>query len=376
HIREFYGKEDRDLEFLKTRLVIDFLQGRVLKLERDPLALLRELFQKFFSTASDKKQKRLADFLYHLKGGGYYEYDYAKRETHVKSSLLTLLKALTPSKWYSLDGLLKYGFYRDLYLYVIQPDRYGSELYFSKSHGGAYGGYERTYVRRENYTQVVTAPFLKTTFFLFAAFGLLDLAYNLPENPEIQERNKAYLSPFDGLRYVRLTPLGAYAIGLQKSYKATVHEESANVALDDKRLILTLEGQDPLKQMVLEKMADKISNTCYKVNYQSFLKECATRKDIKQKIEMFRDLVSETPPPVWQDFLQDVQNKINPLVKQSKLTAFRLQESKELIALFAQDEVLKKYVLKAEGFHVLIEQKDISKIKKRLEEFGYFIDNI
>ncbi|MCP4397735.1 MAG: hypothetical protein GY801_10610, partial [bacterium] len=93
HIREFYGKEDRDLEFLKTRLVIDFLQGRVLKLERDPLALLRDLFQKFFSTASDKKQKRLADFLYHLKGGGYYEYDYAKRETHVKSSLLTLLKA-------------------------------------------------------------------------------------------------------------------------------------------------------------------------------------------------------------------------------------------------------------------------------------------
>lgn len=376
HISEFYGKEDRELEFLKTRLAIDFLQGRELKLEREPLVLLRELFQTFFSKASGKGQKRLSDFLYHLKGGAYYEYDYAKRETHVKSALLSLLKALSPSEWYSLDGLLKYCFYRDLYLDVIQPNQYGSELYFSKANSYGYGGYERAYVRQENYKQVVTAPFLKTILFLFSSFGLLDIAYDLPENLEIQERNKGYLSPFDGLRYVRLTSLGAYVIGLDKSYKPAVHEENANVALDDKRLILTIEGQDPLKQMVLEKMADKISDTCYKVSYQSFLKECATKKDIKQKITMFTDLVSETPPPVWQDFLQDVQNKINPLVKQSKLTAFSLQESKELIALFARDDVLKKHVLKAEGFHVLIEQTNIPKVKKRLEEFGYFIDNI
>ena len=376
HIDEFYEGEDRNLDLLKTRLVIDFLMGRTLRLEQEPLHALRMLFQDFFSKAADKNENRLYAFLYHLKGGGYYEYDYEKREKRVKKALLDLLKALLPSEWYSIDLLLKYSFYRDFYFEVVQPGRYGSELYFNKANSYGYGGYERVYIRKENYREVVVAPFLKTFFFLCSAFGLLDIAYDAPENSVYQERDKAYLSPFDGLRYLRLTPLGAYVIGLRKNYEAVVQEKRANVLLDDKRLILTLEGQDPLKQMILEKMADKLNDTCYKVSYQSFLKECTTQKDIKQKIKMFTDLVSDSTPPVWQDFLQDVLNKINPLVKQTKLTVFSLQENKELISLFARDEVLKKHVLKAEDFHVLIEQKNVSKVKKRLEEFGYFIDNI
>ena len=376
HIQEFYEGIDRDLDFLKTRLAVDFLLGRKLKLEQEPLELLRSVFQEFFLKASGKGQKKLYDFLYHLKGGSYYEYDYEKRELQVKKALLCLLKALTPSEWYSLDMLLKYCFYREMNLDVVQAGRYGSELYFSQAYGKNYGGYERVYIRRDNYKEVLIAPFLKTMFFLFASFGLVDIAYDVPKNPTHQERDKAYLSPFDALRYVRLTPLGAYAIGLQGTYETSIHEENANVLLDEKRLILTIEGQDPLKQMILEKMADKLSNTCYKVTYQSFLKECANKKDIAQKIKIFRQLVSETPPPVWQDFLQDVQSKINPLTRRQTMSVFSLPENKELIALFARDEVLKKHVFKAEGFHILIEQKNISKVKKRLEEFGYFIDNI
>jgi hypothetical protein len=42
----------------------------------------------------------------------------------------------------------------------------------------------------------------------------------------------------------------------------------------------------------------------------------------------------------------------------------------------ARDEILQKCVLKAEGYHVLIPVQNLNKVKKRLEAFGYFIDQL
>ena len=378
-IKEFYDKSRKDLEYIKTRLIIDFLQGVQVEMAQVPAELIKTIFQNFFKTTTanpKSKQKKLYAFLYHLKGS-YYEYNYEKREKRVKRSLQQLLKALPVSQWVSFENIEKYCFYREIYFNVVERKNYGNDLYFNKKYRGSFsGGYERVYIREGQYKDAVIVPFLKTMMFLFATFGILDVAYDVPENPLLQERDNPYLSLFDGVHYVRLTPLGAYILGLKKKYDAVVQEEIANVLLDDKRLIMTMEGRDPLKAMVIEKLADQISENCYKVNYQSFLKECSTKKDIKQKITMFKDHVSEKPPPIWQEFLDDVESKINPLVSKQKMKVFKLKQSQDLIALMARDDVLKQYIRKAEEYHIVIEESNISKVKKRLEEFGYFIDNI
>jgi len=74
--------------------------------------------------------------------------------------------------------------------------------------------------------------------------------------------------------------------------------------------------------------------------------------------------------------LDEVLDKINPLTRRPKMAVYKLASNKELISLMARDEVLKKYIAKAEGYHILIEASNVKKVKKRLEEFGYFIDNI
>jgi hypothetical protein len=55
---------------------------------------------------------------------------------------------------------------------------------------------------------------------------------------------------------------------------------------------------------------------------------------------------------------------------------YKLAGNRELHNLVARDEVLKKYILKAEDFHIAINARHLSKVKKRLEEFGYLIDNL
>jgi hypothetical protein len=124
--------------------------------------------------------------------------------------------------------------------------------------------------------------------------------------------------------------------------------------------------------MVLGQLADKISENCYKVTFGSFLKSCDTRDDIEGKVSLFRKQVSAKPPRIWEDFLNGILDKIDPLIPEPDLSVFKLKEHPELIELMARDEVLQKYILKAEGYHVLISARNLYKVKKRLEAFGYF----
>jgi len=376
YIEEFYRDPARkNLEYFKTRLIIDFLQGACCDIEQAPEKIIKQQVLNFF-TVENPKGKKLHEFLYHLKGR-YYEYNYDKRELRVKKSLQQIVTTLPLSQWIAIDNLERYCFYRDIYLNVIEKRSYGNDLYFNKSYSDSYGGgYERVNITEELYKDALLVPFLKTMMFLFATFGILDIAYDVPENPVLRERDKPYLSPFDGLRYVRLTPLGAYVLGLASQFTSTVRPQSAAITLDENRLFLTIDGADPLKAMILEKMADRINEHTYKVSYQSFLKECSTKEEITQKISMFKEHIHEKPPQLWQEFLTGVLEKVNPLVSKQKMEVFKLKPNKDLIALIARDEVLKRYTLKAEDYHILIEEKHISKVKKRLEKFGYFIDNI
>jgi len=378
-IEEFFNHKDKNLHYLKTGLIINFfrgikgqtqgVKGQTLK---NPVELLQELFRNFFEN-NQHEAFNLYELLYHLKGG-YYEYEQGEREKKVKKSLLKLLKDLPPSQWISLENIVTYCLYRDIYLEVIHKTH--NELYFNKMYQGFGSSYERAYARNALYKDAVVVPLLKTMIFLFAAFGIVDIAYNFPENQVVRERNFKYLSVFDGLRYVRLTPLGAYITGLTKKYSAPVEEETADIVLDTKRLIITIKGKDPLKTLTLEKIGDKISKNCYKVNYQTFLTECATKNDIKQKITLFHTHLAAEPPQIWKDFLEDVLNRINPLVGKQKMAVYKLKQNKELISLVARDEILKQYILKGEDYHILIAKNNIPKVIKRLEEFGYFIDNI
>ncbi len=375
HIQDFYDGKDKNLLYFKTRLIIDFLQGVHYKTtEPDPLEFLKRLVQDFFQN-THAQSPELYTFLYHLKGR-YFEYQYINRQKRVKKSLLKLLKALPPSQWITIKNLEKYCLYQDIDIKVTDKG-YNSELYFNLKKQGPYRNYhERVHARGGYYKDAVLVPFLKTMMFLFTSLGLVDIAYDRPENDILQEREQDYLSPFDGLRAVRLTELGAYVVGRTRKYEAKIQESTAKIELDDRRLILTIDGRDPLKTLIIEKVADRISENCYKVNYQSFLKECSTKKEITQKVELFHEHISAKPPHNWQEFLDEVVEKINPLVKKQKLTVFKLKQSQELISLAARDDVLKRHILKAEDYHILIEEKNIPTVKKRLEEFGYFIDNI
>ena len=180
--------------------------------------------------------------------------------------------------------------------------------------------------------------------FQFAALGLIDIAYHEPKNSIYRFRDSDYLSVYDGLMYARLNDFGRYVLGLTDDIALEDKRDSSTVVLDQKRLIATVEGPARLERMVLERFADKIGENYYKISYQSFLRDCQSARDIKNKIETFKTKITSALPQVWKEFFDEIDSKINPLEPKRNLHVYKIKPSQELVSLIARDELLRKYI--------------------------------
>ncbi len=381
HIQEFF-QENPDNTYLKTGLIIDFIDKQSVSEKQSTQEFLKQVFDVFFTKVPTYDGFFLNRFVFHLKGahnliGGYHGQSHQKNELNVRSSLRNLLRSLAPGQWYSVEKLIDYCRYRDMDLEIVNRSFAASYLSVDvRDDSLRYEKYRTESISDMIYRDALEIPFFKGVMFFLATFGMVDLAYDSPRNERIQKKGLDYLSVFDGARYIRLTPLGAYIVGTAKDFSFNEERESANLELDDKRLLITLDGKDRLRSMILGQIAERISENCFKVSSGSFLKSCATLEDIKNKISLFRKEISARPPRIWEDFLKDIQGKINPLIPEPDMHVFRLKDHPELIELMAMDEVLQRLILKAEDYHVIISSRDINLVRKRLETFGYLIDPI
>ena len=182
---------------------------------------------------------------------------------------------------------------------------------------------------------------------------------------------------YDGLTHIKLTPLGAFVFGRSESYDGPLKTTSrGELVVDDKGLILTLRGIDPLKTMVLEQLGNPIGGNRFKVDFGSFLKECRSKKDVKNQIARFRDEICKKPPPIWETFFKTALQRVGPLTRVQQWEVYQVDPSPELINLLATDHILKSHVLKAEGYHLLIRPTDRKKVVRRLEECGFLITDL
>ena len=384
HLCEFYAEKNTELEYLHTTLLVDFLRNQPVSEMSDPSKFLRKIFRLFFLKFDPiNAAYRLNSLLFHVKGlynlqYGYHEQSQRKNEQTVRASLYNLLRELSPGLWYSIDRLIDYCNYRDIDLNIVDSS-FASGLLsvdIKTDSKDKYSYYQTVRISDSIYSKTIVYPFFQGFMFLMAAFGMVDIAYNLPRNEQFQRKDVPYLSVFDGLRYIRLTPLGAYIVGLTETSITAVEKENAHFLLDDKRLWIHLDGKDRIKDMILGQFSEKISDSSYKVTYDSFLKGCNTSEDIENRISLFKNKVAANPSQVWENFFNEIRDKIDPLTLKPDLLVLQLKNQPELIALMARDEVLQPYILKAEGYHVLIASQHLNKVKKRLESFGYFSHQI
>lgn len=230
--------------------------------------------------------------------------------------------------------------------------------------------YSKHDIYLENFYHEFTQPLIKSFLYLMAVMGMVEIAYS-----PVQTEDKEAISCFDGLRYVRLTNLGKFALFLTNKYVRTKEEDVTYFELDTESLIIkSLVDNNPYES-ILDNMAEHISKKLYKVTAESFLKDCNAKKDIENRIGLFKDYVCENPPANWKAFFKQMTDRCSPMIKPKK--QYKLlqlpADNKELQRIVLSDPNIRKYILKAEDYHILVEQDSYKKFCDIMKRYGYLL---
>ena len=371
---EFYTHGDRDLDYLKTNLLAHFFSQisswKPKDLEDLP-GFIKDKINGYFSF-KEAVAHRSRSFFGFIKRQ-LEEFDLDHYERQMRQNFKKILSLLPEGEWISTINIARVAFYGGIdFNPFLEPYEFDG---LNLTLGGQFGRLtrEKEYIRWLSTYDVMTLPYVKAMMFLMGAMGIVDLGVCPPKNKIFRQPDKSWLTVYDGLQYVRLTGFGSYVMGPETHFTHGVTIQSAKIEIDEHKTMLSIFGEDAVKQMVLAAVGQPINRASYMVNYQSFLKDCTTRKDVENKIQFFRDTIAETPPRIWEDFFKGVLARMNPLESVQGMSVFRVKPDRELLRLLTTDKILKKYVIRAENHHMLVPTSDFSKVKKRLAFFGFFI---
>ena len=289
----------------------------------------------------------------------------------VEPAILDLAKQLPVNQWVSFEELSLYMKYNFLSLQPIRQGYAKEHLYFESKKDIENGFRDRFYIDEKNAYEYINLPFTKGVFFFLAAYGLVDIAY---DEPDLSELGVTAKSPYDKLRYIRLNPLGAFVLGKSDHFEIPTAITNTSIALSPDSLTITVDPDDQVAPTLIEPFSRQVSSTRYQTDASFFLRECRSKDDLDHKIHLFRECVRSNVPANWESFFKTLRQKLNPLEIVGDYQTFKIPaDNVQLKEIIVRDEVIQSLTLKAEGYHILVHQKNLSKFKKRLSAYGYLI---
>lgn len=367
-VTEFYNQQQgSDLNCLRTSLMVHLLQiTGVEAVSEDAPLFLKTVFERYLNTRTYPHLSLLS----HIRGL-YHSRDAVNHRLH--HTTWNLLCSLPDGQWITFEQLCSFAGIQQMDLEPVlkkSADRY---LYLTKKWQG--WGNKKMYLTPARYEQALVIPLLKASLFLFGSFGLLDLAYDVPETSLKTGVDNPYQTIYDGLISVRLTELGAYITGRRSTLDYARQKKSdVEFNLDVDRLFITYSRPDSLIELSLDRFAKRIGSMRYKVDYSSFLKGCRNKQEVQKKIQLFKDEIGDYLPPLWQNFFESVLARAEVLQPVNDLLVYRIStHDRDLLEIIKKDRIIQNYILKAERHNILVRAEDREPLKNRLEELGYLM---
>lgn len=299
------------------------------------------------------------------------DYDYSHRNTNrLMRSFERSLLTLKSSMWVSIEQVLyqtRCFFDNKTYVSILiqEPTSYyniGFKLHDKNADEP---------IKYDEIITRVTYQSIKSVLLAMASWGIIEIAYD----PTTTDNGPSYLT--DALRYVRLTNLGKYVLGEAKSYQlpATMVNTRKDFELNTDRLLIKVLNPNSKGSFALEKIATPITSQLYRTDFSVFLKECNTKDDIVKNINLFKKYIANEPPQIWAGFFNAMLERSNALkkVRTSYITRSIDAKDKELQDIIMHDPNIKQYILRAEGYVVLIEQAHLNDVNNILKTYGYTI---
>ncbi len=129
------------------------------------------------------------------------------------------------------------------------------------------------------------------------ALGIVELAIDT-------DADRLKNDPMEGMRYARLTPLGRYIFGIDKTYTPKAAQQSNKIDFDEKNNILTIDAKSPF-QMFLATIAKRISPTRFFISEKTLINGCRNKAELDQKINNLEVIIDPKTYPGIQSIIDE-----------------------------------------------------------------------
>ncbi|MBW4621863.1 MAG: helicase-associated domain-containing protein [Cyanosarcina radialis HA8281-LM2] len=215
-----------------------------------------------------------------------------------------------------------------------------------------------------------------------ATLGIVDVAYISPVGAREDYRNNwgvddlEFLSRYDGLMYIRLTPLGAYCLDLSATYTPKPIEICPVLRVLPNREIAAI--GEPLSAadiLALDMYAEKVSDAVWRLEMAKLLKVAAEGRSIEELAEFLQARSSEPLPQTIEQFLADVRSRSGSL---KTIGTGRIIECADagIATLIAHDSRTKKYCFLASESRLIVPLESETKFRNALQKLGYSLPNL
>ena len=182
------------------------------------------------------------------------------------------------------------------------------------------------------------------------------------------------LSRYDGLRYIRLTPLGAWVLGVRSGYnpERTIGKKSLFKLLPNLDIIILARELMPSDRLFLERVSVQKSERVWRISKDNIVSSVA--KGLKP--ELIKDfLVSAGEgglPEAAEVFLKDIRSRIEKLKSIEPCIMIEC-DGRPTAVLLSNDSRLGKLCKFAEDRHLIVREKDRNKFSRLLKKAGYVL---
>lgn len=292
---------------------------------------------------------------------------------HRRAAIDEALAECPVDRWVHVDGLsafmqaadLEFDVTRDPWTLYIAEAGYGSL---------GYDGYHEW--------SILQGRYLLCFLFEYAAtLGLVDVAFIDPDGARLDYTHMwgtddlKFLSRYDGLQYVRLTPLGAYCLGAAETHEPGTPAVRASLSVfPDLRLQVTGGRLTADETLLLETYAALDTEDVWRLDPDKTLAAIESGHSAKELREFLSSRDDQPLPEKVEGFLRNTERRARALALRGTALLIECADA-DLAALLAANERTATLCQRTGARGLVVPSESEDAFRKAIRELGYGMPN-
>ncbi len=250
----------------------------------------------------------------------------------------------------------------------------------------SYAPYYEVWGDAEAYWRIIHGLYILVVLWeTLATIGALDIAYLLPEDAEyyaeVYYYDEPYYSLYDGLKFFRINPLGAYLFGQRADYTPFVHARPPFLqalvapAAGPNALILRITAAEqvtPADRLMLATVATPLDDDRYRIDMGSLLTALEQEHDLEAVLAYIQEWHHGPVPDELTSLFREAIARRQAFGAPEAALTIHVQDPR-LAKMVVEDAKLKRFCRLAGDRLIVIPANRERAFRNRLRELGYIL---